>query len=155
MQPTVLKELRRHGHDVYDFRNPKDDWRKQYPTSPATGFQWESIDRFWRGWSIWSYLQALKSNQAEVGYNLDFNAMERAEIGVLLLPSGKSAHLEAGYFAGHPDKSLHILMPIAPKDMDPVFDEGVLSTQWDAELMYKMADGIHTSVEELLEALRG
>lgn len=138
-QPTVVRELRYHGYAVYDFRNPSEGWTKKYPGNEESGFHWSSIDPGWESWSPWYFVQALEAPQAVKGYLNDFNAIEQAEVGVLLLPSGRSAHIEAGYFAGHPDKSLHILVPELP----------------EPELMYRMADGIHLTIESLVAALRG
>ncbi|MGN6693882.1 MAG: hypothetical protein ACTHN0_06860 [Aquihabitans sp.] len=137
-QTEVLFKLRTEGHQVYDFRNPHDDWTTLNPGDSSGGFRWSDIDPEWADWSPWSFRQALDTHRAAEGFGSDFNAMEAADVGVLLLPCGRSAHLEAGYFAGHPNKSLHILIPELP----------------EPELMYLMADGIHLTVDELLGALR-
>lgn len=137
LQPTTLDLLRKHGHSVYDFRNPEDPWNRQRRGDDSGGFRWSDIDNQWEGWSPWAFTQALNTPTADEGFANDWDAMLRAEVGVLLLPCGRSAHLEAGYFAGHPDKSLHILIPQLP----------------EPELMYKMADGIHLTIESLLAAL--
>lgn len=127
-QPEVLAALRADGHTVYDFRNPRPG---------VEGFAWSAIDPQWECWSPWAFTQALETVTAENGFSNDWDAMEDADTGVLLLPCGRSAHIEAGYFVGHPYKSLHILMPELP----------------EPELMYRMADGIHLTIESLLEAL--
>lgn len=138
LQPEVLDRLRLEGHRVYDFRNPGDSWRHPRAGDDSGGFRWSDIDPAWEAWSPWSFTQALDTHTAAEGFANDRSAMESADVGVLLLPCGRSAHLEAGYFAGHPDKSLHILVPELP----------------EPELMYLMADGIHLTVESLLGALR-
>lgn len=140
-QPEVLDTLRAAGHRVYDFRNPGDKWnaRGGEKGDDSGGFRWSEIDPEWEGWSPWSFTQALQTETAERGFTHDFDAMQASEVGVLLLPSGRSAHLEAGYFAGHPDKTLHVLCLTLP----------------EPELMYLMADGIHLSVGSLLAALEG
>lgn len=127
-QPAVLAALREAGHEVYDFRNP-------HPGN--TGFQWSEIDPNWENWSIPEYLSALMHPIAAEGFANDFNAMQWADTGVLLLPCGRSAHLEAGYFAGVPGKRLHVLIEV----------------EQEPELMYMMAHGIHRSVEALIERL--
>lgn len=136
-QLAVLEQLRAAGHAVYDFRNPHDLWTATNRGDEEHGFKWSNIDPEWNTWSRWSFTQALQTHAAEIGYRNDFSAMEKADTGVLLLPSGRSAHIEAGYFAGHPDKSLHILIPELP----------------EPELMYKLADGVHLTVESLLAEL--
>lgn len=136
-QPAVLRTLRQHHHDVYDFRNPEDNWRSLSPGDDSGGFRWSDIDPAWESWSPWAFTQALDTPTARLGFGRDWRAMQSADVGVLLLPCGRSAHLEAGYFAGHPDKSLHILAPELP----------------EPELMYLMADHISLTIDELLENL--
>jgi hypothetical protein len=90
-QPSVLVTLREAGHEVYDFRNPgKDD----------KGFGWDAIDPNWRTWTPKQLRDALQHPLAIKGHDNDHTAMEWANVGVLLLPSGNSAHLEAGWIAG-------------------------------------------------------
>ena len=89
-QPEVVAALRKAGHEVYDFRNPKDN---------PGGFHW-------------------------------------ADVCVLVLPCGRSAHTEAGWFAG---KSLKTIVYM-PEKQEP-------------ELMYKLFDGVVGSMEELVKAV--
>ena len=86
----VLADLRAAGHDVYDFKNPKPG---------NTGFGWrQTIARpIVTGEDL---LEALAHPRAQEGFDLDFGAMRWADVCVLLLPCGNSAHLEAGWFAG-------------------------------------------------------
>lgn len=143
MQPEVLLALRAAGHSVYDFRNPRDSWTANVTGDGKGGFRWTEIDPQWDHWTPWAYRQALEHPVAQRGYQFDLEAMEVSDVGVLLLPSGRSAHIEAGYFAGHPDKSLHVLVP----------DELPAMAGWEPELMYKLADGVHGTISELLGAL--
>lgn len=123
-QPGVVQRLRDAGFEVYDFRNP----------SPGNhGFHWSEIDPNWQSWDRSDYLAALVTQIAADGYASDWQAMEWADTGVLLLPSGRSAHLEAGYFVGA-GKPLHIL----------------LTERQEPELMYRLATSICLIVEELL-----
>ncbi|MGU3358199.1 hypothetical protein ACLBWJ_13170 [Microbacterium sp. M4A5_1d] len=138
LQVETLFRLRTDGHQVYDFRNPDLPWGSLSAGDDSGGFRWSDIDPAWESWSPWSFTQALATDTAARGFANDWDAMESCDLGVLLLPCGRSAHLEAGYFAGHPDKSLHILIP------------GELP---EPELMYLMADGIHLTIESLLAAL--
>lgn len=90
-QPAVLATLRDHGHEVYDFRNP----------GPGDkGFGWSSIDPNWKSWTTEQFKEALKHPIAQQGHKLDHNAINWSDTGVLLLPSGSSAHLEIGMIAG-------------------------------------------------------
>lgn len=126
-QPYMVDRLRAEGHEVYDFRNP--------PRS--TGFQWSHIDPNWRSWTAAEYRKALQHRVAFLGYEADMGGMKWADACVLLLPCGRSAHLEAGWFAGK-GKLLFILT----KDGE------------EPELMAKMATEICIHPEELIFALK-
>ena len=94
-QPDVVEALRDMGHEVYDFRNPPND----------SGFGWEQLDAgdqrnddgsvTFEGWE-----KMLADPIAKAGFKADFDAMKWATAFVLLLPSGRSAHLEAGWAIG-------------------------------------------------------
>lgn len=114
-QIGVVKMLRYEGFSVYDFRNPSEivnvGGRLQFgPPRPAGGFSWREIDPLWQSWSNEEYRAALLAPPAERGFTLDYDAMKAADVGVLVLPAGASAHLEAGFFDGCPDKRLVILL---------------------------------------------
>jgi hypothetical protein len=119
-QPDVVQALVAAGHAVYDFR--KD------------GFGWSSIDPNWKQWTRPAYAEALKHPLAEKGFKRDRDALMQADTCVLVLPAGRSAHLEAGCFV---NKRLVIYMP---EEQEP-------------ELMYKLADKIVFSMEELVACL--
>lgn len=91
-QPALVALLREAGHDVYDFRNP--------PGGIQNGFRWSEIGPDWQSWSAATYRRNLASPLAQQGFNSDFAAMQWADVGVLLLPCGRSAHLELGWMAG-------------------------------------------------------
>lgn len=88
-QPAVLKTLRDAGHYVYDFRNPDGD----------TGFSWSKITDKPID-TTEAMLRVLSHPIAQKGFNSDFDAMKWADMCVLLLPCGRSAHLESGWFSG-------------------------------------------------------
>lgn len=126
-QPGIVRLLRAAGCEVYDFRHPREG---------DDGFSWSEIDPAWKDWTPEQYIEALAHPVAQRGFGLDWGAMEWADTGVLVLPCGKSAHLEAGYFVGA-GKRLYILM----------LDQNT------PELMYKMATKICTSEGELCALL--
>jgi hypothetical protein len=127
-QPMVVYELLAAGHEVYNFR---------HPTGPESdGFHWSEIDSAYKDWTPKQYRLALDAEIANNGFANDWNAMQWADTGVLVLPSGRSAHIEAGYFVGA-HKDLYILV------IDPM----------EPELMYKMATGICLSMYELVRSL--
>jgi hypothetical protein len=126
-QPLVLAALRAAGHEVYDFRNPRPGDK---------GFSWGDIAAQWQGWDGASFREGLKHPVAQAGFKSDYDAMCWADAGVLLLPCGRSAHLEAGYFNGA-KKKLFIL----------------LDEQQEPELMYLMASSICCGLGELIDEL--
>lgn len=126
-QEFVLLALRDAGHEVYDFKNPRPG---------EHGFKWSEVDPEWQGWTPERYRELLDHPISVHGFNNDFDAMTWADTCVLLLPSGRSAHLEGGWMLGA-GKDLFILIP---EKMEP-------------ELMYRMATGICLDVDELLARL--
>lgn len=126
-QPDLVKYLRVQGHEVYDFR---------HPTPDNEGFSWREINPTWRDWCGEDFLQALGHPVSQRGFTFDMDALQDCDACVLLLPSGRSAHLEAGWAAGA-GKRLVIFIP--------VYDE--------PELMYLMAAKVVTTLTGLREAL--
>ena len=121
-QPHYVRLLREHGHQVYDFRR--------------NGFTWSRLDPDYKRWSARQYCAHLKHPVAIKGFHNDFNAMKWAHVGVLLLPCGRSAHLELGWMAGKGKYTI-----IVTKDGE------------EPELMAKLADEICLSESLLLESL--
>ena len=126
-QQNLVSVLRHTGHDVYDFKNPKDG---------QTGFNWREIDPDWQNWTAAQYRDALGTQTALRGFDADFSAMDWADTCVLLLPCGRSAHLEAGYMAGEKKRVI-----VVTKDGE------------EPELMALLADTICINWGELLKAL--
>lgn len=125
-QPEVVNALRELGHDVYDFRNPPQ----------RSGFSWREIDDRWQDWTVDEYIENLNHPTAIAGFTSDFDAMQAADACVLVMPCGRSAHIEAGYFVGANKKLL------------------ILASKSEPELMYKMADSIHAGLGSLLLRLQ-
>lgn len=86
-----------------------------------------------------NYLQALKGYGARHVFEFDKYHLERCDAAVLVLPAGKSGHLELGYAAGR-GKPTYILLPEEPE-------------RWD--VMYQFATGVYDKMEPLLQALKG
>jgi hypothetical protein len=128
-QPALVETLREAGHEVYDFRHP----------APGTsGFSWAELGLGCHCcWTPNEFAAALAHPTAQRGYALDYSAMRRADTCVLLLPSGRSAHIEAGWMAGS-GRDLFILLD--PKENEP-------------ELMYKLARGMYWDEAALIERL--
>lgn len=98
-QPEMVELLRHHGHLVYDFRNPGTGGPVG-PDTPMRGFSWKQCDPNYREGDVVTYREMLKHPRAIEGFNADFNAMKWADACVLVMPSGRSAHIEAGWMAG-------------------------------------------------------
>jgi len=84
-QAAVVAALKADGHLVYDFKNPRPG---------DNGFSWSEIDPNWRNWTAEEYRAALDHPLAKSGFASDFNAMKWADTFLLVLPCGRSAHLE-------------------------------------------------------------
>lgn len=128
----VLSALRAAGHEVYDFRNPAND-----PNPVGKGFKWSDIDPGYMDWEPDTFKRHLAENPLAVRqFGNDLRAIEACSCCVLLLPCGRSAHTEAGYFAGQ-GKPVYVLMP----------------ERQEPELMYRLFAGVCSSVDELLALL--
>jgi hypothetical protein len=136
VQPSVVAALREAGHQVYDFRRPNEQYDNH--GGPARGFHSSEIDPNWGNWTPAEYVVQLQIHPlARQGFESDWGAMQWADTGVLVLPSGRSAHLEGGYFTGA-RKQLFVLIP---GEMEP-------------ELMYLMATAIVLNIPDLIESMR-
>lgn len=135
-QPNLVGLLRDVGHEVYDFRHP--------PGGDHLGFSWSDVDPDWRAWSAPKYLEALGHPIAVAGFDSDFAAMRWADAGVMVLPCGRSAHLEAGYFVGA-GKPLFIVLDDAEFGGD--LGHAVV------ELMYRMATAVVRDFGDLVDVL--
>lgn len=127
--PEVVQALQAAGHDVYDFRNP--------PTSDP-GFHWTDVDPNCMDWTPAKYQANLSHPLAERLFKNDIEAMTACEACVLVLPCGRSAHTEAGWFAGQ-GKKVYAYIP--NKD------------SFEPELMYKLFTKVCISLEELNESI--
>lgn len=124
--PKLAAELRAQGHEVFD------DW---YAAGPEADDYWQRYEQE-RGNS---YPEALAGYAANHVFGYDRDHLNRATVGVLLLPAGKSGHLEFGYLIGQ-GKPGYILMDKEPE-------------RWD--VMYKFATDVFFSKEDLFHSLQG
>ena len=76
-------------------------------------------------WSTDQYRAALEHPIAQAGFKSDFDAMQWADVCVLVLPCGRSAHSEAGWMKGAGKKVI----------VYQIWEE-------EPELMYKLFDGV-------------
>lgn len=132
-QPDVVRVLRDVDHDVYDFRNPSTGGPEDTPDGLLDGvFHWSDIDPAWEDWDVDQYRSGLQHPLAEAGFAQDYRSMQWAEACVLVLPCGRSAHLEAGWFVGQRRPLL------------------ILTEKIEPELMYKMADDVFSGLRPLM-----
>ncbi len=128
-QPAMVAALRSLGHEVYDFRNP----------APSNnGFAWSLIARDWLDWTPEKFAPLLKTHHvAREGFGLDKAALDWCDTCVLLLPCGRSAHLELGYAIGQGKDSFVFLR----------------KEKFEPELMYLLAADVVCTMDELVAAL--
>lgn len=131
-QPAIVTALRSVGLEVYDFKNPP-------PPGISDGFRWSEIDGGWQSWTPSQWRDAMKHPVAQRGYTSVRSGMDWADCCVLVLPSGRSAHLEAAFMAaqGKPVFTL-ALEKVEPELMN---------------LLLGPPDHICTTMDELFDAL--
>lgn len=128
----VAKVLREAGHEVYDFRT----------ANPPTNFNWSMVcpGADWDNPIMTAKEQqaSLRHPIARSAFGNDRDGLHWADTGVLVLPCGKSAHLEAGYLLAQ-GKPVHIL----------------LSDEERPELMHLVAGAgnVHATLEEVVVGL--
>lgn len=122
-QPVVVQALREAGHKVYDFRQD--------------GFSWSQIGMA-ENPTLVEYLAKLRTHpRAQAGFNRDMDALKLCDACVLVLPSGRSAHLEFGYAIADGKKTIVLFLE------DPVVPD----------LMYLAADRHAVSIEQAVRQL--
>lgn len=121
--PAIAESLRSTGLEVFDqwwsASEDADDWLRDY-------FRKRNF----------TYKQILQSYAAKHIFSFDKFHLDRADIGVLVMPSGKSGHLELGYMAGQ-GKRCYVLFDKEPERVD---------------IMHQFANGgVFFDIEELKE----
>lgn len=122
--PLIGKQIRELGFEVFD------DWFSPGPEA----------DNFWRDFEKArgsTHQEALNNYAAKHIFEFDKFHIDRADIVVLVMPAGKSGHLELGYAIGRGKKGFIL------------FDEE--PEKWD--IMHQFADGICYSFDELATEL--
>lgn len=108
LQPAVVSMLRHAGLDVFDPRAQThcSAWREIYPGFVA-GL-----------WTNQQWREALRHDVATAGYAGIRGGMDWADVCVLVLPCGRSAHLEAGFMAGQGKRVITFAIdPVEPELM--------------------------------------
>ncbi len=107
-----------------------DDW---YAAGPEADDKWMEYEKA-RGHT---FAEALAGYAATHVYEFDKAHLDACDVAVMVMPAGKSAHLELGYCAGKGKRTI-ILMDGEPERFD---------------VMYKFADHVVTSWPDLLTVL--
>lgn len=123
--PVFADTIRACGYDVFD------DW---YAAGPEADDYWQKYERG-RGHN---FIQALHGFAANHVFHYDKSHLDRAGMGVLLMPAGKSGHLELGYLIGR-GKPAYIILENEPDRFD---------------VMYRFASRVFTDKVSFLTALR-
>ena len=127
-QELVVQIARTYGCEVFDFKNPPGVERV---------FSWSDIQSGWELWTTEEYIKALRHPAAQACFESAHEGMVWADIGILVLPCGRSGHLEAGWMKG-------IGMPVY------VFSPEII----EPELMYKLLGEIIPTWRDLCEKLQ-
>lgn len=125
--PHIANTIRTAGFDVFD------DW---FSPGPKT-------DEYWRGYEAVrgrTYEEAINGQHAEAAFGLDLRNLMSHPIGVLVLPAGKSGHMEFGTYCQRPGRYGYVLFEEMPKRYD---------------LMYKLANGLFFDQDKLVAYLKG
>lgn len=125
--PEIANNLRDAGLEVFD------DW---YAAGPEADDYWQKYERE-RGHS---YAEALSGFAATNVYEFDKHHLDSTDAVILVLPAGKSGHLELGYCLGKGTPGYILLEEQEPDRFD---------------VMYKFANGVYSNLDELVSALKG
>jgi len=123
--PEVAKDLRSAGFEVFD------DW---YAAGPEADDMWQAYELG----RDHTFAEALEGEAACNVFGFDQAFLDECDTAVLVMPAGKSAHMELGYMRGQRKKAF-VLFDAEPERYD---------------VMYKLATGVCFSVEELIERLK-
>ena len=121
--PHLANEIRQLGFNVFD------DW---FAPGPEADDWWQQYEMA-RGHT---YEEALQGCAARHIFEFDFYHLSRADLGLLVLPTGRSGHLEFGWLRGR-GRPGYILLDNPER--------------WD--VMYQFASGVFSDKEKLFGTL--
>ena len=135
-QQKLVEELRKRGHKVYDFK---------HPSGRNDTVVWESVSVTQNLRSAYKenclkgveFKRMLSDRQSIKRFEEHFAAMQDADTCVLLLPAGRSSHIEAGHMNG---MGKRVFVMDTSKSVTP-------------ELMYLALDDYFFDFEDLYKAL--
>lgn len=149
-QQKVVQAFEDLGHRVYDFKHPCRFYGNvPYSEDPYWNETVEAL--IWENGFRWDHVKLkkpysgtpeeaeiiLRDPASEKGFDFDMNALNECDALVLVLPCGRSAHLEAGYATGL-GKPVYVLQYETPVKL---------------ELMYKMFESRTMTTEQISERL--
>lgn len=108
-----------------------DDW---FAAGPIADDSWQEYEKQ-KGIS---YDTALRGYAARHVFDFDLTHLDRSDGGILMLPAGKSGHLELGYLSGR-GKRTYILFDQEPERWDVMYNFATGGVFFD---MNKMIDKI-------------
>jgi hypothetical protein len=123
--PFLGNKIRKLGYEVFD------DWWSPGPLADSYLKHYAKI----RGLN---YKETLNTYAAKHIYDFDKGLIDKADIGIVMAPFGKSAHLELGYMIGA-GKLGYILFDKEPSKID---------------IMYQFATDIFFREKDLFEELK-
>lgn len=122
--PILANDLRKNGFNVFD------DW---YSPGPEADDKWQEYEKQ-RGRH---YKEAIRGHHARTVFNFDKSHLDDCDAGILVMPAGRSGHIELGYLAGQ-KKTTYVLFDKEPERFD---------------VMYQFVDDIFFSKKELIDEL--
>lgn len=122
MVPKIGNLLRAKGHEAFD------DW---YSAGPEADDKWQEYERI-RGRT---YKDALYGEHALDVFAFDKRNLDKSDAGILVMPAGKSGHLELGYLIGKGRKG-YVLFDKEPDRYD---------------IMYNFAAEVFFDINELMK----
>lgn len=122
--PKIANSLREEGFEVFD------DW---YAAGPEADDKWQDYEKG-RGRT---YEEALEGHAAKHVFEFDKQHLERCDAVILVLPAGKSGHLELGWGIGK-GKLGYILLD-SPE-------------RWD--VMYQFANVVTSNLDDIVTDLK-
>src|SRR5688572_16377192 len=122
--PNIAKRLREEGHEVFD------DW---YAAGPEADDKWRDYEKG-RGRT---YMEALQGLAASHVFEFDLHHLQRAKMGLLVLPAGRSAGIELGWILGS-GRPGYVLLDSPDR--------------WD--VMFKFASGVFDNLDDLIKELK-
>jgi nucleoside 2-deoxyribosyltransferase len=123
--PHLAQTLRKEGYEVFsEWHNP----------GPEADMHWQEHEKLKGS----SYKEALEGSHVENVFYYDKTYIDFSDIVIMVMPAGRSGHLELGYAAGCGKKTFILL------DKEP--------EQYD--VMPRFSDAICNNVSELIDELR-